>query len=72
MTHIHGCTGKLKLPNAEIARDRARRMRQGHRGIVVAYHCRHCGSWHIGGLEEHGAEAKSRQYKRRKAEVQQA
>lgn len=67
MKVLQGCTGKLALPSAAVARDRAKRMRHGHRGVVEAYHCRHCGAWHIGGVEERGQIFTGRQFKRRKA-----
>lgn len=66
---IHGCTGKLALPNAKIARERAQVMRNREKGLVVAYRCTHCRQWHIGGTEQRANDARSKDYKRNKAEA---
>lgn len=49
-----GCTGKQAFLSHEQAAPVAQRMRRKHETgcAVEAYHCLHCGRWHIGQAEK--------------------
>lgn len=48
-----GCTGKQAFKSHDQAAPVAQRMRRKHETgcQVEAYHCKHCGDWHIGQAE---------------------
>jgi hypothetical protein len=42
------CLGKRRLPSEEIAERVARLMSRRTASLLLAYHCRWCGRWHVG------------------------
>lgn len=55
MKRFAGCSGKKPLDSFERARGVAERMnRRDGDAHLVAYHCRHCGRYHVGESREYG------------------
>ena len=60
MSRVSECSGKVAHPSRRVAIENLHRVRKNHdragrdrkeRGLMVAYHCRHCDRWHIGNNE---------------------
>ena len=49
--HLRGRTGKRAFGSMVEAERRARLMRRKYKEPLVAYLCRHCRKYHIGGVE---------------------
>lgn len=49
---VNSCYRKLQYPNKRKAESAAQNMRRRfdvkHGSPLVAYHCAHCGNWHVG------------------------
>jgi len=42
------CEGKKFFTNRRIAEASAAWARRRYSEVIIAYHCKHCGKWHIG------------------------
>lgn len=42
------CEGKARFNGRRHAEKIAKRMRQNHDALIIAYHCRFCGGFHVG------------------------
>jgi hypothetical protein len=64
---VRGCTGKWGFKSHGHAQRVAKRMRQNREAVIVPYHCKHCGHFHVGTSDDRN-DRRERSRRRKAAE----
>ncbi len=64
----YGCRGKVQYTDKRAAEFSAHRVNEKG-GRAMAYRCRGCRFWHVGGVDGHGQEQRNKAHRRRLAEL---